>query len=101
MLIDKHCIDVRIMCVVSGFCSVRLNGGLVGPKLGGEYNAGRVSFGNRNFRSKAAVSSQRVSRITVLRFEERGEAFGFDPVFDNDRQLVPCNVNGLYRCFKR
>ena len=94
MLIDKHCIDVRIMCVVSGFCSVRLNGGSVGPKLGGEYSAGRVSFENRNFHSKAAVIGERVSRIAVYQFEERWKTFGFDPVFDNDRQLVPCNVNG-------
>ena len=33
--------------------------------------------------------------------EERWKTFGFEPVFDTARQLGPCNVHGLYRCFVR
>ena len=47
VLIDKHRIDIRVLRVVSGFCSVRLIGGLVALKLGGEHSAGRLSGSTR------------------------------------------------------
>ena len=65
VLIDKHAHRSPNVVRRVRFCSVRLNGGLVAPELGGEHGAGRVSFGNRNFHSKAAVIGERVSRITA------------------------------------